>query len=69
MYKRLTTLLQMTQSLNALRLIILRSRFLGTPVSPNSNVMRQYKGLLPAVLSVFQRDMLIGLMLGDACLK
>ena len=59
----------MTNSLQLLRLLILRSRFLGSPVSPNSKVMRQYKELLPIVLSCFQQARLIGLMLGDVSLK
>lgn len=38
-------------------------------MSPNSKVMRQYKELLPIVLSCFQQARLIGLMLGDVSLK
>lgn len=62
----------MTDSLNtlsSLRLSILRRRFLGTPLSPNSKVMRLYKVLVPQVLTAFQQAMLIGLMLGDVSLK
>lgn len=59
----------MTQTLISLRLKILRSRFIGSPLSPNSLIMRNYRSLLPAVLTVFQQAMLVGLMLGDVSLK
>ena len=55
--------------LQQLRLHILRQRFLGTPVSPNSIIMRQYRELLPIELTTFTQAMLVGLMLGDVSLK
>lgn len=52
-----------------LRNLILVKHFQGKPVSPNSCIMRNYKALLPATLSVFLQAMLVGLMLGDVSLK
>ena len=62
----MTTLLQ---SLQTLRLEILRRQFEGHKVSPNSSLMRSYKALMPTVLSAFTQAMLVGLMLGDVSLK
>lgn len=59
----------MNNTIQSLRSLILRQRFLGKPLSPNSTIMRQYKQLLPTELTTFQKAMLIGLMLGDASLK
>ena len=41
----------------------------GTKVSPNSNVIKHYKSLLPMVLPVNIFSVLLGHMLGDCCVK
>lgn len=56
------------KSINNLRLRILRSQYLGKPISPNSKLLREYKRLLPE-LTPLVKSRLIGLMLGDASLK
>lgn len=56
-------------TMQKLRTLILRQRFLGAPVSPNSHVMKDYRASLPSVLTPFIKEMLIGLMLGDVTLK
>jgi len=52
-----------------LRTLILRRRFKNQPVSPNSLVMKDYRAILPNVLTSFIKEMLLGLMLGDVTLK
>lgn len=59
----------MTNAILSLRTTILRRRFKGLPVSPNSLLMREYRDSLPNVLAGFTKEMLIGLMLGDVSLK
>jgi hypothetical protein len=41
----------------------------GKVVSPNSNVMKDFRNALPVELTVFIRGMLVGLMLGDISLQ
>jgi len=57
------------KKIQLLRLNILRRRFIGLPVSPNSIMMHEYKSLLPISLQPFTQAMLVGLMLGDVSLK
>lgn len=57
------------QTLQQLRLEILRRRHDGLKVSPNSLLMRAYKAAMPTALTILTEGMLVGLMLGDVSLK
>jgi hypothetical protein len=52
-----------------LRELIMEQRRNGKVVSPNSNVMKDFRNALPVELTVFIRGMLVGLMLGDISLQ
>lgn len=56
-------------TLKSIRLSILQRHHKGKRVSNNSTIMKSYLAKLPSQLSIFQKEMVIGLMLGDATLK